>query len=77
MAAKMEEIKKEVMAYVNSKVGKSSKINTIEEREEEFEKTPALKIKRYLYSNKSKDNGGTADGKQKSWRKSRKPKTEA
>lgn len=56
LSAKMEEIKKEVMNYVNSKVSKGSKIATVEEQEEEFEKTPSLKIKRYLYSGK-KDNG--------------------
>lgn len=45
----MEEIKADVLKYVNSKVNKSSKIATIQEQKEEFEKTPSLKIKRYLY----------------------------
>lgn len=49
LSAKMEEIKRDVMTYVNSKVNKNSKIATVEEHEE-FEKTPSHKIKRYLYS---------------------------
>ena len=55
LAAKMEEIKKDIMNYVNSKVSKGSKIATVEEQKDEFEKTPSHKIKRYLYSrNKNK-----------------------
>lgn len=54
LSATMSEIKTEIMNYVNSKVNKSSKINTIEEQPEEFEKTPSLKIKRYLYTGKNK-----------------------
>ncbi len=48
-AAKIERLKSELINYVNSKVNKSSKIATIEERVESFEKTPSHKIKRYLY----------------------------
>lgn len=55
LAATMEDIKSEVIKYVNSKVNKSSKIATIEEQEQEFEKTPSHKIKRYLYTKKPKD----------------------
>lgn len=51
----MEEIKSDVIRYVNSKVNKSSKIAKIEEQPQEFEKTPSHKIKRYLYTkNRSK-----------------------
>lgn len=49
---KMEEIKNEVKNYVNSKVASFSKISEIEEQKEEFQKTPSLKIKRFLYSRK-------------------------
>jgi len=38
------------MNFVNSKVGKMSRITRILEQENGFEKTPTLKIKRYLYS---------------------------
>lgn len=58
----MEDIKADVMKYVNSKVNKYSKIATIEEQEQEFEKTPSHKIKRYLYSKKPK--GGEKSEKQ-------------
>ncbi len=49
IAARMERIKTELTNYVNSRVNKSSKIATIEEQTENFEKTPSHKIKRYLY----------------------------
>lgn len=56
MATAMEEIKADIIRYVNSKVNKSSKIASIQEQEEEFEKTPSHKIKRYLYTSKDKKN---------------------
>ncbi len=56
LAASMEHIKTELYNYVNSKVNKSSKIATIEEHKENFEKTPSHKIKRYLYV-KNRDQG--------------------
>ncbi|HIW98384.1 MAG TPA: AMP-binding protein [Candidatus Tidjanibacter gallistercoris] len=55
LAATMEDIKADIIKYVNSKVNKSSKIATIEEQEHDFEKTPSHKIKRYLYTRKSKE----------------------
>ena len=54
LAAKMEEIKNDIKNYVNSKVSKGSKIATVEEQKDEFEKTPSHKIKRYLYSRNKK-----------------------
>jgi long-chain acyl-CoA synthetase len=39
----------ELQNFVNSKVSKFSRINTIELSSGQFEKTPTLKIKRYLY----------------------------
>ncbi len=55
MGYKMEEIKSELMHYVNSKVSKFSHISVVEEQSEGFEKTPTHKIKRFLYSKKSKN----------------------
>ncbi len=49
LAARMEEIKADVLKYVNSKVGKFSHITAVEEQQKEFEKTPTHKIKRFLY----------------------------
>jgi long-chain acyl-CoA synthetase len=46
----ISEVYNDIMNYVNSKVGKMSRISGIHEHENEFEKTPTLKIKRYLYS---------------------------
>ncbi len=51
---KMEATKLELMKYVNSKVGKFSHISSVEETPEDFEKTPTLKIKRFLYNKKGK-----------------------
>lgn len=67
----MDEIKAEVLKYVNSKVNKSSKIATIQEQKEEFEKTPSLKIKRYLYQ-KAKPKATDAKGEKKSKNKDKK-----
>ena len=54
---KMEEIKRELMDYVNSKVNRFSKITKVVDNEGEFEKTPTKKIRRFKYdrSNKSND----------------------
>ncbi|MDR0907768.1 MAG: AMP-binding protein [Rikenellaceae bacterium] len=49
LVGKMEEIKKDVQNYVNSKVASFSKIAHVEEQKEEFQKTPSMKIKRFLY----------------------------
>jgi long-chain acyl-CoA synthetase len=49
---KMDEIRREVMSYVNSRVSSFSKISEVEEQKEEFVKTPSMKIKRFLYSRK-------------------------
>ena len=55
MALKMEEIKRDVMNYVNSKVNRFSKISKVVDNEGEFEKTPTKKIRRFVYSNKNKE----------------------
>jgi long-chain acyl-CoA synthetase len=49
---KMEEVRREVMNYVNSKVASFSRISEVREQIEEFEKTPSLKIKRFIYARK-------------------------
>ena len=46
----ISEVYNDIMDYVNSKVGKMSRITGIHEQENGFEKTPTLKIKRYLYT---------------------------
>ena len=48
----MEEIKSEVMKYVNSKVNRFSRIAEVIEEEQEFEKTPSKKIRRFLYTDR-------------------------
>ena len=53
LSEKMEEVKKEVMQYVNSQVNKFSRIAEVEEVDE-FQKTPSMKIKRFLYNNRKK-----------------------
>ena len=49
---KYEELKKELQEYVNTRVSKSSKIQTIKLHHEEFVKTATKKIKRFLYTGK-------------------------
>ena len=48
----MEEIKQEVMKYVNSKVNRFSRITEVVDNKQEFEKTPSKKIRRFLYTDK-------------------------
>lgn len=49
LGMKMEEIKKELLEYVNSKVNRFSKISKVVDNEGEFEKTPTKKIRRFVY----------------------------
>jgi long-chain acyl-CoA synthetase len=49
---KKEELKQDVMKYVNSKVNRFSRIAEVREEEKEFEKTPSKKIRRFLYTGK-------------------------
>ena len=55
LSLKMEEIKKEVLEYVNSKVNRFSKITKVVDNEGEFEKTPTKKIRRFVYDRRNKD----------------------
>ena len=52
---KMEEMKNDLMKYVNSKVNRFSRISEIIEEKEEFVKTPSKKIRRFLYERRGKD----------------------
>ncbi len=49
---KIEQIKKEISEYVNTRVNKFSKIASVEDHPEQFEKTATHKIKRYKYTEK-------------------------
>ena len=55
---RMEELKKDIMKYVNSKVNRFSRISEVVEEEQEFEKTPSKKIRRFLYTNRKKGEQG-------------------
>ena len=57
--AKTEQLKKEIMDFVNAKVNRFSRISEVVEEKEEFVKTPTQKIKRFLYNkNTAKDAKG-------------------
>ncbi len=55
LEAKTEQLKKEIMEFVNSKVNRFSRISEVVEEKEEFIKTPTHKIKRFLYNGKKVD----------------------
>lgn len=55
LTLKMEEIKRDLMEYVNSKVNRFSKISKVVDNEGEFEKTPTKKIRRFIYDRNKKD----------------------
>ena len=60
MAAKeFEEAADELRKFVNERVASFSRIAKVEEQSEDFEKTPSMKIKRFLYdrSKKMKNTG--------------------
>lgn len=50
LSSRMEEIRRDVMNYVNGRVANFSRLSEVKEQTEEFEKTPSLKIKRFLYA---------------------------
>ncbi len=56
--AKKEEIKQDILKYVNSKVNKFSRITEVVEEDAEFVKTPTKKIRRFLYNNRKKKSDG-------------------
>ena len=58
--AKKEEIKQEIMRYVNSKVNKFSRITEVVEEDGGFEKTPTHKIRRFKYNGSNNAKTGEA-----------------
>ena len=56
--AKTEQLKKEIMDFVNAKVNKFSRISEVVEEKEDFIKTPTQKIKRFLYNKKGTPQAG-------------------
>lgn len=50
---KIDHIKRDISEYVNSRVNKFSKIASVHDHPEQFEKTATHKIKRYKYTEKS------------------------
>ena len=52
LEAKIEQLKKETMEFVNAKVNKFSRISEVVEEKEGFVKTPTMKIRRFLYKNR-------------------------
>ena len=59
--AKTEQLKKEILEFVNAKVSRFSRISEVVEEKEEFVKTPTLKIRRFLYNNRKKERKGAND----------------
>ena len=53
--AKTEQLKKEIMDFVNAKVNRFSRISDVVEEKYDFAKTPTHKIKRFLYNRKKDD----------------------
>ncbi|MBE0647247.1 MAG: AMP-binding protein [Bacteroidales bacterium] len=51
---KIDELKIELKDYINSRVNKFSKVQSIENQSEPFQKTPTQKIKRFLYNTTKK-----------------------
>lgn len=58
LEAKTEQLKKEIIEFVNSKVNRFSKISEVVEEKEGFIKTPTHKIKRFLYNRREKQTAG-------------------
>ncbi|MBQ2239872.1 MAG: AMP-binding protein [Alistipes sp.] len=52
---KMDEIKRELVAYVNNKVNRFSQITKVIDNGCEFEKTPTKKIRRFVYEQRAKN----------------------
>lgn len=55
IADKMEEVKRELVTYVNSKVNRFSQITKVIDNGCEFEKTPTKKIRRFVYEQRAKN----------------------
>ena len=53
--AKTEQLKKEIMEFVNAKVSRFSRISDVVEEKDGFIKTPTQKIRRFLYNRKKEE----------------------
>ena len=62
---RLENLKKEILDYVNQKVSKFSRISEIDQQDEAFEKTATHKIKRYLYDGTKSKGSKSKDSKSK------------
>lgn len=60
---KLENLKKELLEYVNQKVSKFSRISEIDPQDQAFEKTATHKIKRYLYDGSKTSGKSSKDSK--------------
>ena len=65
MENKKEELMKDIMNFVNSKVNRFSRISEVVEEKEEFVRTPTHKIRRFLYNKKKDGEGGNAPATKK------------
>ena len=63
LEARTEQLKKEIIDFVNAKVNKFSRISEVVEEKEDFVKTPTHKIKRFLYNRKNTPDTPAPDGK--------------
>lgn len=59
--AKTEQLKQEILDFVNAKVNRFSRISEVVEEKEDFIKTPTHKIKRFLYNKRGKASGSVAN----------------
>ena len=56
LEAKTEQLKKEIMEFVNAKANRFSRISEVVEEKDEFVKTPTQKIRRFLYNKNGSKN---------------------
>ena len=63
LEARTEQLKKEIIDFVNAKVNKFSRISEVVEEKEDFVKTPTHKIKRFLYNRKNASDAPAPEGK--------------
>ena len=62
LEAKTEQLKKEILEFVNAKVSRFSRISEVVEEKDGFVKTPTHKIRRFLYNRHGRKNGTDASG---------------
>ena len=62
LEAKTEQLKKEILEFVNAKVSRFSRISEVVEEKDGFVKTPTHKIRRFLYNRHGRKNEMEASG---------------